>query len=300
VGVSVERRPETIGRVTKTQQGRRRTAKRILRLLIIYGLLLVFGFVFTVPFLWMLSTSFKTLAQTLRFPPEWIPSPWAFENYPNGWYGAFNFNIFLRNSLAITGNAVLAQMTSSVLIAYAFARIRVPERGVLFAIVLATMMIPPQVTLIPQYILFTKFGWVETWLPLMVPQWTGWPLFIFMLRQFFRTLPADLDDAARIDGCGSLRILWYVLLPNMKPALATVAIFTFVGNWNDFLHPLLYLSRDDNTTLAVGLNMFRGQYRTQFNEMMAVAVLILLPVVLMFFFFQQYFIRGIALTGIKG
>jgi multiple sugar transport system permease protein len=168
-------------------------------------------------------------------------------------------------------------------------------------LVLGTMLLPQEVTVIPQYVLFTRLGWNDTWLPLMVPPWFGFPFFIFLLRQFFMGIPRELDEAARLDGASSLRILWNIILPLSKPALATVVIFGFIGNWNNFLYPLIYIRSMDKQVLAVALNMFRGAYgAANYQYMMAVSLLVLLPVLLVFFFGQRLFVRGIALTGIKG
>ena len=162
------------------------------------------------------------------------------------------------------------------------------------------MMIPEQVLIIPQFILFSKLGWVNTYLPLMVPWWFGDAFHIFLLRQFFMTLPRELDDAATIDGCGAFGILWRIILPLSKPALAVVAVFTFIYNWNNFFYPLVFLGDMDKYTLQLGLNLFRGRYEVRFGEMMAVSVLVLIPILVVFFISQRYFIRGIALTGLKG
>jgi ABC-type glycerol-3-phosphate transport system permease component len=163
------------------------------------------------------------------------------------------------------------------------------------------MLLPTEVTIIPQYVLFARLGWTDSWLPLMVPPWFGWPFFIFLLRQFFMNIPHELDEAARLDGASSWRILWNIILPLAKPALASVVIFAFIGNWNNFLGPLIYIRSMEKQVLAVGLNMFRGQYgQTDFHYMMAVSLLVLLPVLIVFFVGQRVFVQGIALTGIKG
>ena len=170
-----------------------------------------------------------------------------------------------------------------------------------FILVLGTMLLPTEVTIIPQYVLFSKIGWTNTWLPLTVPAWFGYAFFIFLLRQFFMGIPRELDEAARLDGANSWRILWNIVIPLSKPVLATVVIFGFIGNWNNFLQPLIYIRSTDMQVLAVGLNMFRGAFgNTNYNYMMAVALLVLLPVLIVFFFGQRLFVRGIALTGIKG
>jgi multiple sugar transport system permease protein len=265
-----------------------------------YAMLVSGAVVFTFPFFWMVSMALKPSDQIFVFPPVWLPDPPRWENFTDGWTRYFPFTQFLVNTVIITGNNVLANLVSCTLVAYGFARLRAPETGVLFTLVLATMMVPEQVTMIPIYWLFTQVGWVNTFMPLMVPSWFGYPFFIFLLRQFFMTLPRDLDDAARIDGCSTWGILYRILLPLSKPALAAVAIFAFIRNWNSFLYPLIYLNDMEKYTLQLGLNMYRGQYYTEFHLMMAVALLVLVPVIVVFFVAQKYFIQGIALTGLKG
>jgi ABC-type glycerol-3-phosphate transport system permease component len=268
---------------------------------VVYLLILTGAAFFILPFLGMLSTALKEPQQIFVFPPQWIPNPIRWQNFSEGWTKYLPFTTFLLNSLKISINAVIGNLISCALPAYAFARLRARGKNILFAAVLATMVLPTEVTIVPQYILFTKLGWNNTHWPLLVPPWLGWPFFIFLLRQFFMTLPKDLDDAARMDGASSWQILWHVMLPLSKPALATVAIFAFIGNWNNYLSPLIYLRDEELLTLAVGLNQFRGQFgNVQYHLMMAVAVLVLMPVLVIFFVGQRYFVQGIALTGMKG
>jgi multiple sugar transport system permease protein len=256
---------------------------------------------FILPFLWMLSTALKPPDQIFIYPPKWIPDPVRWQNFSEGWTAYLPFSLFLRNTLIITVGNVIGNLLSCSLAAYGFARLRAKGSTVLFVLVLATMMIPQEVTVIPQYVLFTRLGWNNTWLPLMVPAWFGYPFFIFLLRQFFMTIPRDLDDAARIDGATSWGILFRLIIPLSKPALATVVIFGFIGNWNNFLYPLIYIRDLKKQVLAVGLNMFRGNYgNVDFHYMMAVSLLVLLPVLIVFFFGQKLFVQGITLTGMKG
>jgi multiple sugar transport system permease protein len=196
---------------------------------------------------------------------------------------------------------MVGQTLTATLVAYGFARFRFPFKNFFFMLVLSTLMVPWEVTIVPSFLLFKLLGWLDTLAPLIVPHWFGGgPFFIFLLRQFFLTLPRDLDDAARIDGCTTWGILYRILLPLSKPALAAVAIFAFIRNWNNFLYPLIYLNDMEKYTLQLGLNMYRGQYYTEFHLMMAVALLVLVPVIVVFFVAQKYFIQGIALTGLKG
>jgi multiple sugar transport system permease protein len=279
---------------------RARRRRRLGYYLAVYGLLVAGSVVFSMPFFWMVSMALKPSDQIFIFPPVWLPDRPRWENFSDGWSRYFPFTQFLINTVVITGNNVVANLLSCTLVAYGFARLRVRESDLLFTLVLATMMVPEQVTMIPVYYLFSKLGWVNTHLPLMVPAWFGYPFFIFLLRQFFLTLPRDLDDAARIDGCSTWGILYRILLPLSKPALAAVAVFAFIRNWNNFLYPLIYLNDMEKYTLQLGLNMYRGQYYSEYHLMMAVALLVLVPVIAVFFVAQKQFIQGIALTGLKG
>jgi ABC-type glycerol-3-phosphate transport system permease component len=287
--------------VVGTPWYQRRRARAIVKAVVVYALVLPGAVLFIIPLLWMLSTALKEPKQIFVFPPQWIPDPVLWENFVRGWNDFLPFNLFLRNSVIITVNNIIGNLISCCLAAFAFARLRARGKNFFFVLVLGTMLLPYEVTVIPQYVLFTKLGWNNSWLPLMVPPWFGWPFFIFLLRQFFMGIPHELDEAARLDGASSWRILWNIILPLSKPALATVVIFGFIGNWNNFLFPLIYIRDTNLQVLAVGLNYFRGQFgNTSFNYMMAVALLVLLPVLVVFFLGQRLFVQGIALTGIKG
>lgn len=287
--------------IRSTPWYQRRTTRQIVHAVIVYGLVLPGAVFFVIPLLWMLSTALKDPKQIFIFPPQWIPNPVRWDNFVQGWTAYLPFNRFLLNSLIITTGNIIGNLISCSLAAYAFARLRARGKEFFFALVLATMLLPTEVTIIPQYVLFTRLGWNDSCLPLMVPPWFGWPFFIFLLRQFFLGIPHELDEAARLDGASSWRILWNIIVPLAKPALATVVIFAFIGNWNNFLPPLIYIRSTNLQVLAVGLNMFRGAYGpTNYHHMMAVALLVLLPVLVVFFFGQRLFVRGIALTGIKG
>jgi ABC-type glycerol-3-phosphate transport system permease component len=268
---------------------------------LVYALAVPGAILFTIPLLWMLSTALKEPKQIFLFPPKWIPDPLLWGNFVAGWNDFLPFNTFLANSLIITVSNIVGNLISCSLAAFAFARLRARGKNLLFLLVLGTLLLPQEVTVIPQYVLFTRLGWNDSWLPLMVPPWFGWPFFIFLLRQFFMGIPRELDEAARLDGASSGRILWNLILPLSKPALATVVIFGFIGNWNNFLYPLIYIRSMDKQVLAVALNMFRGAYgNANYQYMMAVSLLVLLPVLVVFFLGQRLFVRGIALTGIKG
>lgn len=271
------------------------------------GLLLVCcGFI--LPFGWMLSTSLKTQQETLAYPPTVIPDPPQTENY---WTvltdPKFNFLLFTRNTLIVTALTVIGTTLSSALVAYGFARIRFRGRGFLFSIMLGTMMIPFPVTMVPTFVIFRWLGdhtpieFIGTFKPLWLPAWFGSAFNIFLLRQFFAGIPEQLSEAARIDGCSEFGIFWRIILPLARPALVVVALFSFMGTWNDFLGPLIYLQRREQYTLALGLQSFASQSSgSDFHLLMAASMLILAPVVLMFFLAQKAFVKGIATTGIKG
>jgi len=264
-------------------------------------ILLGAALLFLLPLFWMISTSLKPKEQIFAYPLVWLPDPPQWVNYSKALNNpSFKFLLFLQNSLYYAITATIGTVISCALVAYAFARLRWWGRDVWFVITLSTMMIPGPVVLIPLFLIFKDIGWVGTFKPLIVPAFMGSPFFIFLLRQFFLTIPMDLSDAARIDGASDWGIFWRVILPLTQPALATVALFTFLGCWNDFLGPLIFLNDGNKYTLAVGLAAFRGQYRTQWDLMMAAATVITLPIVVIFFFAQKRFIQGITLTGMKG
>jgi multiple sugar transport system permease protein len=271
-----------------------------LKTMLLYGTLTFFAVVFVVPFLWVVITSLKGNEQIFVVPPEWIPKEFHFENYAKI-FERMPFLQYLRNSLFVTGLSIVGVVGSSSLVAYAFACLRWPGRNALFVVILVTMMLPMQVTMIPVFVLFKEMGWLNSFKPLIVPAFFGGGAFnIFLLRQFFLGVPRELADAARIDGCSEFRIYWNIMLPLARPALATVAILTFMFSWNDFLGPLIYLSDSLKGTLALGLSMFVGQYATEWALLMAASVLMMIPMILLFFFFQRYFIQGFTMSGIKG
>jgi len=249
----------------------------------------------------MISTSLKTNAEAFIFPPRWIPRHPLWSNYPLA-LTTIDYFLYLRNTVFITFGALLGQVLSASLVAFAFARLRSRFRDAMFIVLLATMMLPGQVTLVPVYLMFRAFGWLNTFLPLIVPAYFGGGAFsIFLLRQFFSTLPVELDDAAKIDGCGSFTIYSRIILPLAKPALATVAIFGFFGYWNDFMGPLIYLSKNSLYTLSLGLQFYvSSEGQVQWNLMMAATCVSILPLLVVFFSAQRTFVQGVALTGLKG
>ncbi|CAN5753325.1 carbohydrate ABC transporter permease [soil metagenome] len=251
------------------------------------------------PFLWTISTSLKLPGSALSWPPTFIPDTFHWQNYIEVW-SIVPFLTYFTNTTIITVMTVLGSVLSSTLVGYAFARLRFPGRETLFIACLSTMMLPFVVMMIPRYILFRNLAWIDTFLPLIVPEWFGVAIYIFFSRQFFRGLPMEYDEAARIDGASSWWIWYKIILPMSKPLLASIAILAFRDSWNDFLAPLIYLQSDERLTLALGLVKFRGYYRTEWSLMMAGATLMTIPVLLMFFIFQRYFLQGISFSGLAG
>jgi ABC-type glycerol-3-phosphate transport system permease component len=222
------------------------------------------------------------------------------ENYVEAWT-ARPFTRFTGNTVIITLLCIVGQVLSASLVAYGFARLRFPGRSLLFMLVLSTLMLPSQVTMIPQYLLFRQLGWIDTFLPLTVPSFLGGgAFFIFLFRQFFMSLPRDLDDSARLDGASSFRIYASILMPLCRPIVTTIAVFSFIAHWNEFMGPLIYLNSEEKLTLALGLRVFQGSYTTYLHLLMAAATLALLPVIVVFFFAQKQFVRSIVLSGLKG
>ncbi|MBX6773269.1 MAG: carbohydrate ABC transporter permease [Chloroflexi bacterium] len=255
------------------------------------------GFVF--PLVWMISTSLKSESEVFAVPPIWIPATIRWDNYP-AVFTYFPFWLYLRNTLLITVPSVLGTVISSALPAYGFSRIRWPGRDAVFALVLATLMIPGWTTLIPVYVLFARMHWVGTFLPLIVPNFFGSAFFIFLLRQFFLRQPQELVDAARIDGASHLGVFARIILPLSKPALAVVALFSFMANWTDFFGPLIFLNNADLYTLSIGLYSFQSQHQTDWTTLMAASLMVLSPMIILFFFTQRTFVEGITFTGLRG
>ncbi|MBA2758068.1 MAG: carbohydrate ABC transporter permease [Chloroflexia bacterium] len=267
---------------------------------ITYTLLLIGSFVMLLPLVWLVRSSFMSLDQIFAFPPEWIPEPWVWQNYPDA-LDVAPFARYFLNTMVIEFFVVTGTVVSATISAYGFARLRWKGRDQVFAVLMTTMMLPGAVTLIPAFIIWSELGFVNTIVPLTAPAWFGGGMFnIFLLRQFFRGLPRDLDEAAVLDGASPLRILWDVIIPLSRPALITVGIFSFLTTWNDFLGPLIYLNDSRKYTLAIGLSQFKGQYTSEWGLLMAASTLVILPVLILFFVAQRYFVEGIALTGIKG
>ena len=280
---------------------RTRTVQEWIRNAIVYTLLIILGVIFAFPFFWMVTSALKPQYQIFVWPPQWIPDPIMWENFAEALGNPLlPFHLFFRNTMIIEVAVLTGRLLSCTLVAYGFARLRAPGKNVIFAILLATLMLPAPVTMIPKFILFNKLGWVNTFLPLTVPHWFGEAYAIFLMRQFFLSIPRELEEAARIDGASTLQVIRYIIVPLSVPVLTVIAILTFKDNWNDFMNPLIYLNNSKLYTLSLGLAFFNGQYDVQMNLLMAASVAIMLPILILFFFAQKAFVEGITLTGLKG
>jgi len=279
----------------------------LLRIVILYAVLIGGAIAFAFPLFWLVGTSLKPENEVFLFPPVLIPHPIQLQNYPQA-LALFPFVTGFENTMTIVIGVEAGRLFSATLAAYVFARLRFPFRTPLFVLVLSTMMLPYHVTLIPQFLIFRDIGWLNTFLPLIVPAFFGGGAFyIFLLRQFFLGIPKEYDDAAAIDGCSPLGIFWRIILPLSKPALGAVAIFTFMEQWNDYFGPLIYLNEEKNYTLALSFKIWQltqqsglGYKPQPYDRIMAIATLITLPPVIIFFFTQRYFIQGVVISGLKG
>jgi multiple sugar transport system permease protein len=273
---------------------------------VLYGMAGLLVLLLTWPFFWAVSSSLKDVSEITARPPRWLPAVPQWENYVEIWKTVPLWR-FVSNSLFVTVLAMIGQIVSCTVVAYGFARFRFPGRNILFGIALATLMLPREVTIIPQYMLYRNIGWLDTLLPLIVPFWFGsgaGAFTIFLMRQFFMTIPYEYDEAAQIDGASSWWILWRVLLPLAMPAVATAAIFAFLAHWNDFWGPLIFLNNPENFTLPLGLRWLQTQPadlgRPRENLLLAAAIVATLPIIVVYFSAQKYFVRGIVMSGIKG
>jgi len=290
--------PSAVGGRLKTPVVRKRYRVKLSTMLA-QAALISLSIMFIIPFFWLLTTSLKFDSQLFVWPPVWVPVPANWDNYVQG-LTFFPFFLYLKNTMIICVMSVLGAMISTSMVAYGIARITWPGRNILFVLILATMMLPGQVTIIPLFIIFKNLGWVNSFKPLIIPHFFAPAFFVFLLRQFLMTIPTELSDAARIDGASELGIFLRIILPLTRPALATIGLFQFLNSWNDFLGPLIYLSDSDRYTLSIGLTMFKGQYGSYWGQMMAVTTVMTIPIIVLFFFTQRTFIQGITLSGIKG
>lgn len=282
-----------------------RRIRKIAQRALIYTLLSIGALLVMIPFFWLLRTSLMWEGDIFLYPPRWFPTPPVWENYVTIFNNPYiPLLTFWKNSLVLAFWSVLGDLFSASLVGFSLSRLRWRGRNVLFGLVIVMMFLPSQVTIIPTYILFGWLGWLNTLLPLIVASWVGHPFFIFLMRQFTYSIPMELDDAARIDGCSTFGIYWRIVLPLTKPALAAVAIFAFQGKWNQFFEPLIFINSKENLPLAVGLYFFRtvvgaGSVDTSWSHLMAATTLSLLPILIVFFVAQRVFIQGIVFTGVK-
>ena len=286
--------------VTLVRYYERQSVRRRITLAFVYLALVAGAVVILAPFVWMLSTALKVPGTEFIYPPQLFTRPLRWNNFSEGW-GALPFTRWFFNTSTITLLSVTGAMVSSSLVAYGFARLEFPGRTILFVILLSTMMLPFHVRLIPMFITFRYLGWIDTYLPLVVPFFLGGvPFFIFLVRQFFLTIPLEMEDAAAIDGAGVFTTFLRIILPLSRPVLGVVGVFAFIRVWNDFLEPLIYIHSMDKMTLSLGLRFFQAQDFTDWTRLMAVSIVVLVPSLVLFFVAQKYYIHGVVTTGIKG
>ncbi len=272
--------------------------RKIIYKILLYGILVIGSIVFLFPIIWAASLSLKDYAHVFEIPLKLIPDSIVWRNYPEAW-SYYPYTRFLLNSFFVCFMCVLGDVFSSSLVAFGFARLRSRGKNILFIMVLLTMMIPYQLIIVPRFLIFQKIGWVDTFKPLWVTTFLSWPYFVFLFRQFFMSIPFEFDDAARIDGCSLWRIYWNIVLPLSRPALATVAVFSFVANWRSFLAPLIYLSSQEKYTLALGLGLLQTRQYVEVPYVMAVAMIMIIPPIIIFIFTAKYFLREISLSVYK-
>lgn len=278
--------------------GQKRRREYVIQL-VAHACLCMISALFLLPFLWTISTSLKPDYQIFAFPPEWIPHPVVWSNYPEA-FRMVPLARYIQNTLYYGVFVALGSLVSCPMVAYSFARLRWPGRNLLFAIMLATLMIPFQVKMVPLFLLFRSYGWINSYKPLIVPAFFGNPFYIFLLRQFFMTIPVELSDAAKIDGCSELGIYSQIILPLAKPALATVGLFSFLDAWRAFMGPLIYLNEQELYPISLGLQQFRAEHNVEWALLMAASTVVTIPIIILFFFTQKTFIQGITITGLKG
>ena len=275
-----------------------------------YVLLAVGAVLVSAPFYWLLRSSLLTEGDNFVWPPILIPNPPVWKTYLEIWQVPFiPLPLFFRNSVVLVVAALIGELTASSMAGYAFGRLRWWGRDFMFAVLVATVFLPAQVTIIPLFLIFKQLGWLNTLLPMIVPSWFGHALYIFLIRQFIRTIPPELDDAARIDGCGPFRIYWNIILPLTAPALATIAIFSFQTKWNQFFEPLIYIQKTEVFPVAIGVRMFQSAAmlpgggvsgNVSWSHLLAATVVMVLPILVVFFAAQRAFIQGIVISGVKG
>jgi multiple sugar transport system permease protein len=271
---------------------------RLIRFLL-HIFLIVVGFSFLIPLLWLASTSLKRGAQVFVVPVQWIPTDPQWYNYVEI-FQRLPFATFILNTTIITVLGTLGSIVSSILVGYSLARLRWPGRNFIFIVLLATMMLPRTVLLVPTFVIFKHLGWLDTFYPLIVPSWFGTAFYIFLMRQFMMGLPIEIDEAARIDGASSFRILWQLIVPLSGPAVVAIAIFSFLAHYNDFMDPLIYLTSNEKFTISLGLYWFAGRWGNLWHLVMAAAMVTIAPTLVLFFVAQRYFVQGIQFSGLTG
>lgn len=293
----LESKPSGLTGIHKITSSKRR--RQIIHHTLVYTMMIILAFIFMLPIFWMLSTALKERWEILAWPPSWIPENPQWQNFIEA-LTRYPFGRFMLNTLLLVLLNTIGELISVPLVAFAFARLRFPGKNALFILMLATMMIPSQVKMIPLFWMYSKAGLTDSYWPLVLPSFFGTPFFIFLMVQYMKTLPRDLDDAARIDGASTWVILYRVILPLCVPPLTILAVFTFLWTWNSFLDPLIYLNRFETFPVSLGLAMFRGRYSVEWNLFMAATLITILPVLVVYFFSQNKLIGGIASVGIKG
>lgn len=276
--------------------------KKTINTVLFHVVVCTIGIIMVYPLIWMFFSSFKNSSLVLSTVDQLIPEQWEFNNYINGWsgFGGTTFTTFFKNSILVTSISVIGNVLASAMAAYGFARIHFKGRGLFFFCMMVTMMVPSQVLVVPQYIIFNKLNWINTFLPLIIPEWGGRAFFIFLIMQFISGIPKELDEAAEIDGCGKIRLFTQVMLPLIKPALATSSIFAFYWKWDDFMGSLLYLNSPENYTVSIALKLFCDPTSvSDYGAMFAMCILSLLPVIILFLFTQKFIVEGISMSGLK-
>ncbi len=273
----------------------------ILHRVVVYALLISLSLLFLFPFFWMILSALKPEHQIYRWPPQWFPDPIQWSNFADVFSNPYlPFGTFIRNTVILEIGMITGRLLSCTLVAYGFARLEAPGRDLIFGILLATLMLPGAVLLIPRFILFSQLGWVNTFNPLIIPAWFGEAYAIFLMRQFFRTIPKELEESAIVDGANRLQVIFHLIVPLSIPVLTVIGILSFKDIWNDFMGPLLYLNEVSKYTVAVGLAYLNGQFDTQMNLLMAASVTLMMPTLILFFVAQRAFVEGITMTGLKG
>jgi multiple sugar transport system permease protein len=291
--------PQTISNSVPFYQSRR--FQNAVKTVVVYTLLIVLSLIFVFPFFWMFDSALKSNAQIYVWPPQWIPKPAQWQNFVTAFTNPqLPFGTFITNTMILEVGIITGRLLSCILVAYGFARLEAPGKNFWFGVLLATFMLPGAVIMIPKYILFNKLGWVNSYLPLIIPAWFGESYAIFLMRQFFMTIPRELEEAAKIDGANTFDILRLIIVPLSTPVLAVIAVLSFKDIWNDFFTPLLYLNSSTKYTTAIGLAYFNGQYTVQMGPLMAASTVLIIPLIIVFFIAQKAFVEGINLTGLTG